>query len=357
MTRSPATPRPGFTLVELLVAMGIIVLLAAIAVAVVPEALSRDRTTDGATTVRQILTIAKARALRDNLPTGVRFLTGTDPGNLAKTDGRWATEVQYVQQPPPLVPSRGEELDLFFETVVAPATPAGALVTLPTPLYPAGTIKPPTVHYKNTTLPPPTQDTPLLAFIKANANATRPVELRFFRGDELITLQVTAATLLTNPSPRVGQYQLAVVNPPPPAATEPTQAYDVLANALGGAMTLSVGGFWVSLPAQPLLGEQPIQLPRNVAIDLGVSSPSGPATADYDILFAPNGQVLLRGEGQINLWVRDYTKPGGASYDFANGGEQQVVALKTKSGAIGTFPINHDQTDPFKFAKAAAAAP
>jgi len=81
MTRArAAAARRGFTLVELLVAMAIIIALSALALAVVPAALDQDRTTDGATLTKQWLMISKSRAARDNLPRGVRLIVDPNKG-------------------------------------------------------------------------------------------------------------------------------------------------------------------------------------------------------------------------------------------------------------------------------------
>jgi len=116
---------------------------------------------------------------------------------------------------------------------------------------------------------------------------------------------------------------------------------------------------------RPLLGEPTLQLPRDICIDLtplasdpaGVVSPpplTPPFRAnDYDVVFAPSGQVLPFGtsgnrgvSGQIFLWVRNLRKgpgPGSvgnwSSAGFAQGGEQQLVSIKAKSGALGVHKV------------------
>src|SRR5581483_11313881 len=115
---------------------------------------------------------------------------------------------------------------------------------------------------------------------------------------------------------------------------------------------------------RPLVGE-PIQpLPKNICVDLISTRPQGAAGADYDVVFAPNGQVMFFSQGQINLWVRDMTKGGGdpnpppvgVNGNYATGGEQQVVSLKTKSGSLGVFPIAQT-VNPFQYAQQWASAP
>lgn len=352
MTR---TTRPAFTLVELLVAMGIIIALASIALLVVPDVLTQDRTTDGATTVRQYLMIAKARALRDGQPTGVRFLAG------GQSNPAWVTEVQFVQQPQVIPAETNEELEISFPLAPAPTPPA----TTP----PAGSVlTPPDIFYKGPNLPvtlpladpvPEPRPNPLFIYLAGQTNPPPPgvpqsVVLEFRRGDERIVLRVTAITAQTGA--RTGQYKLTYTADP---------NFDTLVNTLGGTTTFSVNNFWASVPAQPLLGEPTYRLPSNVCVDLVSGRPRGTAGVDFDIIFAPNGQVL-NSDGQIFLWVRDYTKPGGdparyATADFGAGGEQQVVALKAKSGSLGTFPIKFPpygtDEDAFTFARQAASQP
>jgi hypothetical protein len=166
---------------------------------------------------------------------------------------------------------------------------------------------------------------------------------------------------------------------PPPAGTPPVPSWVSYHFGIYGA-------------PRPLLGEPLLQLPKNTCIDLTpfVSRPGAiTVPMDYDIVFAPSGQVLFRPEGQINLWVRDYTKvgdmtpltPNSASapasltapytYDvtrqqFQLGGEQQIVVIKTRSGSLGVFPVlwpsmangtYAGKQDPYYYATQGATAP
>ena len=97
--------RRGFTLVELLVAMTVIIVLTGLALVVVPGVLDQDRTTDSAGLVRQWLMISKNRAGRDGLPRGLRLIVAPDPNNPVKTSPYFVTEIQYTEMPPVLVPN------------------------------------------------------------------------------------------------------------------------------------------------------------------------------------------------------------------------------------------------------------
>ncbi|MGL6095447.1 MAG: prepilin-type N-terminal cleavage/methylation domain-containing protein, partial [Fimbriiglobus sp.] len=84
MTRSSpaAGRRPGFTLVELLVAISIAILLAALAAGLINSgAFGSQRVISSADRVSGWLLIAKQRAQRDGQPRGVRFFVSTSIDN------------------------------------------------------------------------------------------------------------------------------------------------------------------------------------------------------------------------------------------------------------------------------------
>lgn len=388
MTRHTLARRPGFTLVELLVAMGIIIALASLALLVVPDVLTQDRTTDGAGTLRQHLMIAKARALRDKTTTGLRLLVGADPTNLARTDPLWVTEFQYVQrpEPQPLNPSGISEYSNPHVEVYCPTLPGGAL----------DTANGPQLYLVN--LPDTTRD--LL---------NKEIDEQFVPDLYLPAFKMVVSPLLqpvtaTNTRGRF-QETVPVTTPAQPYGTPGNKNYRValserdkarLIAALGSGDSKSDYAPQAVFRARPLLGEPNVALPRNVCVDLnfGVSRP-GRAPTDasrpLDVLFYPNGQVDTRSEGgdggQIFLWVRDYTKvadmrpatPNLSSQAdmvkpfvyadgtarFGTGGEQQVVAIKTRSGSLGVFPVLWPQADgtypasqnPYFHATQAANAP
>jgi prepilin-type N-terminal cleavage/methylation domain-containing protein len=84
--------RRGFTLIELLVVIGIVLVLAAIAVFVLPSLMGNQRGSEGASQLQGWLLIAKQRALRDQAPRGIRL-------NIQQ-NGQFVTDLQYIEQPP-----------------------------------------------------------------------------------------------------------------------------------------------------------------------------------------------------------------------------------------------------------------
>jgi prepilin-type N-terminal cleavage/methylation domain-containing protein len=330
--------RAGFTLIELLVAMTIIVVLATIAIAVVPGAIDQDRTTDAAATVRQHLMIAKARATRENNGRGIRFITGLDPNNPAKTSAFFSTEMLYIESAPTIVPN------------------------------PFGLTGPgdPFVDVTN-------GRTATLFNMPATSEAVLVVQndlaARWFPklycpelGENSFSQTARYEILDLQPGPVANSWTLTLAFPtdPPPLLT-----------LLGAGTAERSYRFAIEPRSRPLLGEPNITLPKNVCVDLTpfVSVPGarvvGGGPVDFEVMFSPSGQVMdPQTSGTIYLWVRDYTKTPSmlpltpnatnlnAPYTYAagpaqfqGGGEQQLVAIKARSGALGVFPTFWPQAD------------
>jgi len=328
MTRATrCTRRAGFTLIELLVVMSVIVVLASIALVVVPDVMTQDRTTDGATMVRQQLMIAKARATRDGRPRGVRFMIGLDATNPAKSNALWVTELQYVEQPDPI------------------PTPTGSFIEFVYTLNGSG------------------QVTNRECYLTNLGGATSDVVAQIGNSIGIglyPTLRIPALNLYV-PIVLVGGTDVARGTMQGRLLTLGAGGDAAVAAVVGAGTFLRVDVFSLQPLALPLLGEPTVPLPRNICVDLASGTPRWTATDDAVLLFSPGGQVLNRGEGQINLWVRDYTKNGGnpSAYggaSYQQGGEQQVVNLKTKTGGLGVFPVSWSG-DPFEFARKAATSP
>lgn len=85
-------PRPGFTLTELIVAMTIMLIIAGIAVALLPKIGQHERSARGADLLQRWLLIARQRALSDRTPTGLRLVVNPAEPNVIR-------ELHYIAQP------------------------------------------------------------------------------------------------------------------------------------------------------------------------------------------------------------------------------------------------------------------
>ena len=107
MTRTGYHTRRGYTLVELLVVMSLMILLAALAVGVSYSGMvGSQKVISGADRASGWLLIAKQRALRDGAPRGVRFFLNAAT---APATGFVSTEAQYIEQPDVWVPNPAQE--------------------------------------------------------------------------------------------------------------------------------------------------------------------------------------------------------------------------------------------------------
>src|SRR4051794_15354659 len=95
--------RPGFTLVELLVVLGVILVLMTLVVAFVPRTMEQQRVTRAASQLQGWLSLAKQWALRDRAPRGIRFTF--DATNRITT-------LNYVEQPDDWWPGTGAALNI-----------------------------------------------------------------------------------------------------------------------------------------------------------------------------------------------------------------------------------------------------
>lgn len=355
MTRLLPGRRAGFTLVELLVVMAVIVVLATITVAVVPSAIDQDRTTDAAATIRQHLMIAKARATRENNGRGIRFILDSgnnDPARISGVDGSgfkygelFSSEMQYIEAAPTIVPN-----------------PLGL-----------------TTRDPNTGVDPS-----YVEFDPTNTDPTKQCVLYNLPPDHeaILVMQNDLAArwfpklycpvLGPDAFGRTQRFEIHKLDRQGAAnnwsATLDRQPHSLL----GAGTTQRVYRFAVEPRSRALLGEPNVPLPKNVCVDLNqfVSQPGARVVngrpIDFEVMFAPNGQVVDPvSSGMIYLWVRDYTKTNPANgkpldmrpnqpnagnlkaaFDYGGqgafeiGGEQQLVAIKAKSGALGVFPVN-----------------
>jgi prepilin-type N-terminal cleavage/methylation domain-containing protein len=273
----------AMTMIELLVVIAIILALAGLAAAFMPRVEDSTRLSSAIDQLEQWLLSAKMRAKRDGLATGIRLIQDVnDPGMYS--------QFQYIQQPDPL--SGG--------TPLGNGNYNGGYCAPPTTTTAAGT----TVNF-----PAPNTDFSL-GGLPSTEWLVQPgdyLELRDAGGIHPITT-VNSGTMLT-----ISPYQ-------PVTLSAPTANYRIL--------------------RQPriLIGENPMQMPGNLAVDISLSYVAKGVSGYYEILFAPSGSVVGTNAGQskIFLYVHDLTmtmNPADPSVTARSG----IVAVQTLTGFIGAY--------------------
>lgn len=389
--------REGFTLVELMVVMAVIVLLTAMVMLVAPNVLAKDRARDAATQIQGALQNARMRATRDLVPRGVRLII--DPTSVGSSSGSVFTtssSYQYIEVPPWLVLTNqsGTNINPFLQLLYTLSTGANPQVINRTctigNLTTTQLSQLQTIVNSNTTSLPPTLGLPTLNFWTSIIQGSLTVTSGKFPCSCTINLWIWPDSALGAQTNWVATL---------------SSTGDIIAN--NNSTPLSPNGpayFGIYQSPRPLLGEPVMNLPVNTTVDLsdGVSSPSfamglqgysSNGIQGYDILFAPSGQMMLPpGYSQVFLWVRDPTKGivtpglpanpdrnggafcsmsttasslgpyGSAQYSQAlnQGGEQLLVTIKANSGGTGVSPVfwpTAPGQTPYNFALSAANAP
>jgi prepilin-type N-terminal cleavage/methylation domain-containing protein len=318
------TQRSGFTLVELLVVITIILVLAALVVFIIPNVNDNLQATNAAAQLQQWLEVAKQRAARDRSLRGLRLL----PGSGTTTQ---VTDLVYLVQ--------ADDYYLGFKQVNDPLA-AAANPPVKKTIYSRATLNnvagagvvtfdmfDPETGIAN----PPQAPTPPRTVAKAGqAAALNPVQV----GDHIVfdgggpVYQIAAVTA---PAGAItgGTLTLATAFPPTVAAGYTTMEYRII--------------------RQPRPdGDEQLQMPQNVIIDVsGKGTQNGvsfPTLAPYDltmtatgidIMFTPDGRVTgtLAGMDKIILWVRDKTVAG-------DQGDPTLVVVYPRTGLIAAQPVD-----------------
>lgn|GEM_PF-1967395 len=281
--------RSAFTLVEMLVVLALVLLLSAIAIAVLPSAVERQKTSRGADQLQGWLLVAKQWAKRDGVPTGIRLQPGMTLPNTATPNSAWITNLEYIQQPDPFDPAGSQ---------IQPGTVATQVTAFSS-----------SVDFFGGTGP--------------GNSALWPVQI----GDSLEIFGGGFPHLITGVLPSMSNPLVS----------------DTLTLASTPSPFTPTGQYRIIRAPRVLPGELTLQMPKDVAIDTKTNTtyinplPSSVnAAGAFDILFTPSGSVLSLGVtvDKINLWVRDVTQ------DLAAPADQTLITVYVRSGFIAAHPVD-----------------
>lgn len=323
MTARHPRRRGGFTLIEMLVAMGIAILLLGIIVAVTQSGfMGSFRTVRAADRVSQWLVTAKNRAARDGVPRGLRFYVNAQ-GHIG--------EAQYIEMPPTWAP-------------IQSPSDAGSRIVFTYTIDAMNNIAQPQHCY----------------YINDAANYTAFDALGILRGDTLMISDFGSGFTLSDPPTAAS---ITWAGSPKAAREIPLYpgAYPNLgagfADASGKAM-FATPLFGFQTQPKPMFGDPPLIIGQDLAIEAAMCKPMPQPNQSLDVIFSPNGQVLaILIEGTpapLNafaaFWVRDisFVVP---PTEFANAGEQVLVVVYPKTGAISTQQVKPVAGQEYDFAK------
>ena len=305
MTRARLSPRPGFTLVELLVAIGLILVLLGLVLAVDSSGITDSYKTVGAADrVSGWLIIAKSNAQRTKRPAGVRFLVGAN---------NQLREAQYIEVPDPYTP--------------LPATAATPVVL-------------PRLLCMNTS-----GSGARRVFITDTNTADLTTSV--FPGDMLSIPEFNTLHTVVGFGPPFGPPPAT----PPPASLPPGSVEvfiripSLLPNVPQGTEpTYATTGFGFHRLPQPAIGEPTLQLTGDMVVDGQICQPAmgGPTGTSFDLLFAPSGEVINASSGRTVFWVRDVRLPfviTGTRQQYEEAGQMALIVVYSKTGAIATQPV------------------
>ncbi|MDE2098968.1 MAG: prepilin-type N-terminal cleavage/methylation domain-containing protein [Patescibacteria group bacterium] len=313
--------RHGFTMLELLVAIGIILLMTSLAVAVFTTTMNADRIRSSARQVQSALAGARDRALR--------------AGRDAPGSGQFGNQrgLRFMVDNPPLLPAGTATVSqMMYVGNLAPF---------------AGTAS---LFYDSRGAPR-----------ELHGTANQWVSL-FNQG-----VLTNNSTVQLNHDGR----WYGIASAPTTVTTGPGAPYDVMqlsADYLTASPSTGTAGTAVTTPVNPfcaiqlgnatLPGAQPITLSSSIVINLNNSSnvPAYAATGYFDIMFSPRGVVTgsASAKGLIHLFLAESTDViAGVAPTAPASKDKLICTLSTRTGNVATYPVNVSGASPdlYLFAK------
>jgi prepilin-type N-terminal cleavage/methylation domain-containing protein len=322
--------RDGFTLVEMLVVIVMILVLAGLAVLIVPGFKDNSKVPRASDQLQGWLLVAKQRAVRDRAVRGLRLMI--DPA------GNGVTQLQYVEQPDPITCGP-------ISPIAVVSTSYGGTLTVPAWYSPTVPVLP-TIP----TLPPPDpRGTVGVGAVFLTNNLVGTV----LPGDLLEIVEPPSLSVITNVTASAG----------PP--TTPGLTALNLATPVPGYTAFTTTNYRVTRRPQQLIGEPELSISKDTMIaptlsqvgPLRVMSGTGP----FDILFTPTGQAQVFDEGaspprllppsNIILWVRDrFDKDLGMTVNLLEH-RNQLLVIYQRTGLIGAQPpdLSNATNPPFSY--------
>jgi type II secretory pathway pseudopilin PulG len=308
--------RSAFTMVELLVATALLIVLASLALLVIPSLNQGQQTPRAASQLQQWIEIAKQRAARDRAARGIRLVVPVF--NPAGQPSVQVLQLEFIELPDPytlhtVVPGTG-----MMNASVAATDPTG-LVT-----FSGNGAKTLTGGFAQSQLWPvqPGDYIELGGVVHQIAQVNGPVQLKI------------TPSALAPPSLKTTNYK--IIRQPRPLGDELLEmaqniVIDLSPRQFGGIVTPATG-------LSPSLGKW----------DLPIV-----AGQPLDIMFAPDGKVIpsvgssnLAAYDKIILWVRDTSVPDGQN-------DPTLVVVYPRTGLVAAQPVDQlyftNGTSPYTF--------